>query len=341
MRVKCTSGGCPWVSELGSLEKHLETCGFVLVLCTNGCNIRIMRDKHPLHCAKLCPLREYTCKHCKSKGTYKEMTGRHLDTCPNLEIPCPNDKCGNKIKRNQLTSHRVKCPYEAIDCPYKDVGCRHTFQRHAMEDHKANSYSHHLDLAMVQLKYLEHKATSCELSMVKLGQCDAGQKSTPCVIKMPGFHQLKTNKQLWYSPGFYIHSGGYKVCLCVYANGAGDGEGSHVSLFLCLMKGENDDALTWPIRYKCTFTLLNQLRDESHCSLALAHAGDGAVVTNSRVLGEKEFGIGQGYTKFIPHEQLGLREDILCQYLKDDCLYFRVQVDVLPAGKPWLMVTVP
>ena len=61
---------------------------------------------------------------------------------------------------------------------------------------------------------------------------------------------------------------------------------------------------------------------------------------NSRVLRDERGG-GWGYPRFILHDQLGLEEDEECQYLKDDSLYFRVQVEVLPACKPWLMVTVP
>ena len=348
MRVKCTSTGCPWVNELGSLEKHLETCGFALVPCANGCKKQIMRSEHTSHCTKECLLRQYTCKHCKSKGPYKEMTGGHLSKCPDLMVPCPNNGCGVNITRKKMASHGLECPYKTINCPYKDVGCTYTSPRHTMEDHKATSCGHHLDLAMVKLtscghdldqgkEQLKNLATTCKddlkVAMVKLAQ-------NPCVIKMPGFNQLKINNTIWYSPGFYTHPSGYKLYLWVEANGNGDGKGTHVSVYLCLMKGENDDTLTWPIRYKCTITLLNQLKDDGHYSMSWTYSLDVADITNSRVL-SGERGLGRGYLQFIPHDQLGLQEAKQCQYLKDDSLYFRVQVEVLPACKPWLMVTVP
>ena len=381
MRVKCTSAGCLWVNELGSLESHLETCGFALIPCANGCKELIMRSEHTSHCTEVCPLRSHTCEHCKSKGTYKEMTGGHLDECPDLMIPCPNNGCGDSIKRKQIVSHHLECPFKTIDCPYKDVGCTYTSPRRTMEDHKVTSCGYHLDLAMVKLKILDriatsrghdlnqgmvkledldrkansreqelyramvqiinlnHKATSCEddlkVAMVKLGQFYA---QNPCVIKMPGFNQ--TNTAVWHSPGFYTHPCGYKMCLIVYANGDGADKGTHVSVYLHLMKGENDDTLTWPIRYKCTITLLNQLRDDSHHSKTWTYSSVGADVHNSRVLGG-ESGGGIGYTKFIPRDQLGFQKDKQCQYMKDDSLYFRVQVEVLPACNPWLIVTVP
>ena len=38
-----------------------------------------------------------------------------------------------------------------------------------------------------------------------------------------------------------------KMCISVNANGNGDGKGTHVSVYAYLMKGENDDLLTWPL----------------------------------------------------------------------------------------------
>lgn len=65
----------PWIRHWGTLSMcrrgevplpegryckcdHLETCGYVLVLCSNGCKRHIVRDKHLLHCAEECPLRK-------------------------------------------------------------------------------------------------------------------------------------------------------------------------------------------------------------------------------------------------------------------------------------------
>ena len=100
----------------------------------------MIRDNLPLH-NKVCALRKHTCKHCKSEGTYKEMTGGHLDECPDLIVPCPNNGCEVNIKRMERGCHCLECPLETIHCPYKDVGCTNTSQRQAMEDHKANSYA--------------------------------------------------------------------------------------------------------------------------------------------------------------------------------------------------------
>ena len=53
------------------------------------------------------------------------------------------------------------------------------------------------------------------------------------------------------------------MCLEVYANGIADGKGTHVSVVACLMKGDNDDSLSWPFTGSVTFELLNQLEDKN------------------------------------------------------------------------------
>ena len=303
----------------------------MLVLCSNSCKQRIVRDKHLQHCAEECPLRRHVCKHCKAEGPYKEMIGGHLDKCPDLMVPCPNSGCEVSIKRKDMASHHLECPHETISCPYKEVGCTYTSPRHAMADHKATSCGHHLDLAVVQLN-------DVMVQLKKQGENFTEIYCTsPLVIKMSQFSQFKVNNKRWSSPGFYTHPYGYKMCLNVYANGYCDGEGTHVSVYLLLMKGENDDALTWPIKYKCTFTLLNQLKDEGHHTDTInSPEGKNDIDCVSRLSGDK--GTTEwGFLQFIAHTELDLQDEQQCQYLKDDSLYFRVQVEVIPAVKPWLM----
>ena len=331
LRVKCTSTGCPWINKLESLKAHLETCGYVLVLCSNGCKQHIVREKHLMHCAVECPLRTHVCKHCKAEGPYKEMIGGHLAKCPDLMVPCPNSGCEVNIKRKDMASHHLECPHETISCPYKDVGCTYTLPRHTMADHKATSCGHHLDLSMVQLKKQDEEIRQLK----KQGEKKITEMNCkPLVIKMSQFSPLKVNNNVWYSPGFYTHAFGYKMCLLVYANGNGAGKGTHVSVFLHLMKGENDDALTWPIKYKCTVTLLNQLKHEGHHTGAFSLTKDEK--GDSRVLSAEE-AAGWGFAQFIAHPKLNLQVEKQCQYLKDDSLYFRVQVELLHAIKPWLV----
>ena len=56
------------------------------------------------------------------------------------------------------------------------------------------------------------------------------------------------------SPPFYTSCYGYKMRFRLYPAGAG----SHVALFIALMKGKYDDTLQWPFPYIITLKLLNQ-----------------------------------------------------------------------------------
>jgi len=165
----------------------------------------------------------------------------------------------------------------------------------------------------------------------------AHTQASPCVFKMPKFNQYKTLVQEWYSPPFYIHPGSYKMCIIVVADGD-DAEGTHVSVYACLMRGKNDDNLSWPFRGKVTITMLNQLADENHCTYTIMYPEDMDDESNRRVVNS---GMSEGYGKehFIAHDQLGHDAANNCQYLKDDCLYFRITAKAADPVKPWLTCT--
>ena len=161
----------------------------------------------------------------------------------------------------------------------------------------------------------------------------------PCVFKMPKLNQHKEIQDRWYSPPFYIDSGSYKMCIAVDANGVVSGEGTHISVFAYLMRGKNDDNLSWPFTGEVTFTLLNQLEDKNHHTIAVRFPEDVASKANKRVVNSDKGGAGYGRPKFISHNQLGYDVEQNCQYLKDDCLYFRVAVEASDPLKPWLTCT--
>ena len=66
----------------------------------------------------------------------------------------------------------------------------------------------------------------------------------------------------FYSPCFYTSRYGYKMCARLYLNGDGEGQGTHISIFLVVMHGQNDAILRWPFKPMVTFMLLDQDRVE-------------------------------------------------------------------------------
>ena len=90
----------------------------------------------------------------------------------------------------------------------------------------------------------------------------------PVTFTMTGFQQKRSLSSSWYSPSFYTHPRGYKMCLRVDANGYGVRKNSHVSVYLYMMRGEYDESLKWPFRGDITVQLLNQVEDRGHHEVA-------------------------------------------------------------------------
>ena len=60
-------------------------------------------------------------------------------------------------------------------------------------------------------------------------------------------YDAKTGKLVSiYSSPFFSGRIGYKMCMRAYMNGDGIGEGTHLSLFFIVMRGEFDPLLSWP-----------------------------------------------------------------------------------------------
>jgi len=60
------------------------------------------------------------------------------------------------------------------------------------------------------------------------------------------------------SEPFYSHRNGYKMRLAVYPDGDDKGKGTHMSLFIRLMKGVFDNILPWPFRYGIKLDIVSQ-----------------------------------------------------------------------------------
>ena len=116
------------------------------------------------------------------------------------------------------------------------------------------------------------------------------------------------------------------MCLQVYANGHCDGKDTHISVFTRLMCGEFDSQLKWPFRGVITIQLVNNLEDKKHHTVGIHYARISSA-SSSRLTGTRgmwSMAVGRGRTQFILNSKLGLSVANNCQYLKDNCLIFRI-----------------
>ena len=271
--------------------------------------------------------------------------------------------CTNKVKGcawqgelSHISNHLEKsdgCPFEMIQCEYYSVGCKRIkLARKDQEEHRKQKIEEHLMMMKSELTN-----TKAELGETK-AQLNAALKQVdslavlvkpylfqvsntdsrftyldamatvfkfvcPVTIKMAGFTEKKKSDQGWYSDPFYTHNKGYKICLCVCAAGDGDSKGTHLSLFLYLMKGPHDDDLTWPLRGQFEVKLLNQMSDGEHDSGGLVYDDNTPDCYTSRLTEDERAIHGWGFSKFISNEQLH-KTTSTHQYLRDDCIFFQV-----------------
>ena len=145
----------------------------------------------------------------------------------------------------------------------------------------------------------------------------------PCHVVMPRFSQHKKDDDKWYSQPFYSVPGGYKLCLCVVANGWDDGIGTHIGIAVFLMKGENDHHLQWPFEHDVTYGILNWKRDENHV-IKTTHFKNAPTECKERVTSEQRAESGWGFPQILPHSSLSDGDANNTQYLHNDCLCLQV-----------------
>ena len=120
-----------------------------------------------------------------------------------------------------------------------------------------------------------------------------------------------------YSPPFYVGRFGYKVCARLYPNGDGIGNGTHMSIFFVVMRGEYDALLPWPFLQKVHFRLIDQdrIRDVNDAFRPEPNSSSFKKPTS-------DMNIASGFPTFISHMEL--RQG---GYIRNDTMYIKIKVD--------------
>lgn len=146
----------------------------------------------------------------------------------------------------------------------------------------------------------------------------------PFYFTVDNFDFYKKNSLKWFSPPFYSHCCGYKLCVEVDAGGHSVGEGTHVSLLVYVLPGEYDDNLKWPFRGTVKINILNERRDSNHFESAVEFNEDTPLINSARVT-DSDRSTGWGNAMFIAHSDLEYDARIDCELLKYNRLRFAVK----------------
>ena len=150
------------------------------------------------------------------------------------------------------------------------------------------------------------------------------------------FSQHKANDETLLTDPFYTSKGGYKVTLRVVPNGQGSSKGTHVSVYMCLMKGVNDDNLQFPITGIFTVHAMSWVGDSQHFEQSIQFDDYAPIQNRVRVVtGERAK--GRGFGQFISHNQLRSSNQ---QYLHEDKMCFKINFHPLPqTGQHYSILT--
>ena len=366
------SRGCEWTGRLEQLEGHMDVqsgdCLYVDVECPSHCDQRVQKRNVQNHLSRECPLREYTCRHCNFKASYKVVSEDHLEVCPYFPVQCPN-RCGVTCERQDLEDHMKICDKEELECCFSHAGCQGKFIREDEERHMEENTKKHLSLmATTMLKIskemkkiikeqevkFQEKLQELEVKFqgklqeqeVKFQEDLRGKEEEittmkneglkdvsdqvaelqyntgyvwqfPVTFTMPFFERLKAENGTWYSPLMYTGMGGYGFRIVVCPNGhINEGRDTHVSVLYKAEVGNYDEELKWPVAITVTLRLLNQHADKDHVTRKLTHTYDKTFCVANAIVPFK--------FKFISHKELDWDENKETQYLKNNCLQFKV-----------------
>ena len=360
-KIRCSNKhlGCSWIGELGKVDKHLNVnamegeCQYVSVSCPKNCGGQFQRNILDGHLKIECPKRQVRCKYCTFTAAYDTVVNEHLPQCPKFPEPCPNRCEQGKVQRCNLERHlATECPLELVACEFSHAGCTEKVPRKDLARHiEEGVHKHLLSMSLLNLRLTRELHQKIDEKDKLINEKDKliAEKDKLIAEKDQEIIQLQQRcgdpnlealgifiKQFTLTDFSKksIHLVGYSACtfysdplprykfdVMIQLKSSTPG---YVSVNLRLWKGEHDDELRWPFTCIVQFQLINRLGDHDHHLMTARKQftkGDrvGSTYTDKQVIR-----IGA----FIAHGDLGYNAQKKTQFLKDDCLHFRLYMNI-------------
>ena len=124
-----------------------------------------------------------------------------------------------------------------------------------------------------------------------------------------------------YSPSFHTSPCGYKLCLRINLNGVESGVGTHVALYVHVVRGDYDGFLEWPFSKGFRLSIVDQSEDvKSRHHISKTVVAERELNAFQRPVAPFNT-IGFGYQDFTPIEQI--HEP---QYTKNNTLLVKFEI---------------
>jgi len=284
-----SSIGCQASLPLSECEAHLSICKFQpkyprnqseSVTCTT-CGELVEDVAMSRHLSLICPNKMVACSFtsigCKQKLP-RSLLQTHLTDQTAQHMQLLAEKLAKVQQMQQAENVLTNSNLEETSQPSNSLPSSPRLTRDHQDVLRMSGSNMHSQSRLIRELYqrvvsLEQKTCQQEIKIDQLEQQLVKTQLTSAedlagrycngsfVWKIRNFseiHQKMRNCHSFviYSKGFYSSVFGYKMCLrsnLYYSEGE-----EHLGIFLHLMKGENDDCLTWPWVGSITLTVLNQ-----------------------------------------------------------------------------------
>lgn len=312
------------------LEDHVKnTCQYQenipCVVSFAGCEVKLQRKNIPGH------LEKNIASHITMMSTafvdFKKEVEDKIEALPSEMVPKKVEMDGNIeefLKSKDQEIRQLKLQVQQLQREKEDQDGN----MHALLEKMRRS----LDLQEQRLSLMEQQNHTLTRDISRLRQFVP--TPLPITFTINKFDQLRQSGKWWYSRPFYSHVGGYKLGMFVFCNGVLDGKGSHLSVFLYIVRGEYDDDLDWPFLGNVTIHLLNQRGDRQHYQKVIRFTEDTPPGVCNRVIDKEMAKEGNGPTQFIAHGDLSYNPEKDTEFVRDDCLKIRVSSISLKGNAP-------
>jgi hypothetical protein len=305
------------------LEDHIaNTCQYQNnIPCTfefAGCQAKLQRKDIRSHLEK--DIANHLMMMCAQFLRHKDQVEEKLQLLPSIiaEISSSNVPTNNQIDGDIEELLKAKdAEIRRLNMELNDVRRKKDDQ-----DKVIDKLRHSLQLQESRLSLAEQQNISITQSIGVLR--NFLPQPLPITFTINKFEQLRQSSKWWYSRPFFSSISGYKLGMFVFCNGVLDGKGTHLSVFLYLVRGEYDDELEWPFRASVAIHLLNQRGDRKHYQKVIRFTDETPPAVCNRVIDTEMAKEGNGPTQFISHGDLSYNQEKDTEYVRDDCLKIKV-----------------
>ena len=249
------------------VDIHLPQCKYVPLDCPNRCGVTFERDFYEDH-MKMCRLEEVSCEFrgvgCDGRflredqeNHARENSDKHLTLTASLAVETKDNLIKKLLDQDERHKEEEKKLREKIKEQEQQL-TQQQLQLTEQQSKVVQTEEHNLRQRQ-ELQGFKKKFAGFQKSIESLEQSlyAAGLKHS---FVMTDFtkEKLKDKPGDWKSPAMYTHTGGYKFCIGVDANGSGVNRGKSISVNVWAMPGGHDNSLKWPAQVHLNMNIINK-----------------------------------------------------------------------------------